>query len=125
MTFIHDLHKLAAYRLCYLATPYSKYEAGIHMAFVDASVFAARLMQQGVRVYSPIAHTHPLAIYGNIDPFDHDVWLPFDEAIMSVSDALLVVEMQGWKESRGIAHEIEFFEAHKLPIHYLSAGMFK
>jgi hypothetical protein len=64
------IQELTKYRLCYLATPYSKFSGGINMAFVEASIFAARLLALGVKIYSPIAHTHPLAIYGNIDPLD-------------------------------------------------------
>lgn len=119
------IYQLTKYKLVYLATPYSKYKAGIHMAFVDASIFAARLLQSGVNVYSPIAHTHPLAIYGNIDPLDHNVWLPFDKSMMEASEALVVAEMQGWQESKGIQHEIEFFERAGKPIYYLPGGMFK
>lgn len=119
------LESLIKYKLCYLATPYSKYEPGIHMAFVEASIFAARLMQHGVKVYSPIAHTHPLAIYGNIDPLDHSIWLPFDEAMMEASEALIVAEMDGWQESRGMAYEIAFFRARKKPVEFLPGNMFK
>jgi hypothetical protein len=107
------------YKLCYLATPYSKWPTGIHNAFVAASALAAKLMRDGVKVYSPIAHTHPLAIYGNIDALDHSIWLPFDESMMRVSEALLVAQMPGWKTSRGIAHEIDFFEKLARPVHLL------
>jgi hypothetical protein len=96
--------------LAYLATPYSKYPAGIERAFEDAARLAARLMLAGVKVYSPIAHTHPLAVYGKVDPLDHSIWMPFDEAMMAVADVLMIAEMEGWQESKGIAHEIEFFE---------------
>src|SRR5436309_1862842 len=60
--------------LYYLATPYSKYPRGLTAAFEDAANLAARLLQVGFRVYSPIAHTHPLAVYGKIDPLDHAIW---------------------------------------------------
>ena len=119
------LEPLIKYKLCYLATPYSKYEPGIHMAFVEASIFAARLLQHGIKVYSPIAHTHPLAIYGNIDPSDHNIWMPFDEAMMTASEALLVAMMDGWQESKGITHEINFFKNANKPIEYLPGAMFK
>lgn len=119
------LESLTKYKLCYLATPYSKYKPGIHMAFVEASIFAARLLQHGIKVYSPIAHTHPLAIYGNIDPLDHSIWIPFDEAMMEVSEALLVAMMEGWHGSKGITHEINFFERAGKPIEYLPGDMFK
>lgn len=107
---------LAQYRLCYLATPYSKYKAGINTAFAEAARIAALLLTTGVRVYSPIAHTHPLAIYGNLDPLDHSIWLPFDEAMMEAADCLIVARMDGWDESFGIKHEIEFFQREGKPV---------
>ena len=107
---------LAQYRLCYLATPYTKYHLGIEVAFVHAAEVSARLLQRGVRVYSPIAHTHPLAVYGKIDPLDHSIWLPFDEAMMDAADCLIVARMKGWDESYGVKHEIEFFAREKKPI---------
>src|SRR5262245_27488339 len=106
--------------LIYLATPYSKYPAGIEQAFVDAAALTGRLLVEGLRVYSPIAHTHPIAVWGQLDPYDHSIWLPFDEAIMTAASALLVAEMDGWRESKGIAHEIDFFERRKKPIFYLN-----
>lgn len=102
--------------LAYLATPYSKYKPGIEQAFIDAAKLAALLMRAGVNVYSPITHTHPIAIHGQIDPFDHAIWMPFDEAMMTAADVLLVAHMQGWQESFGIAHEIKFFEDAGKPI---------
>ena len=121
---MYGIEKLTAYRLCYLATPYSRYPRGIHFAFVDASAFAAELLKRGVKVYSPIAHTHPLAIYGNVDPLDHDIWLPFDQAMMDASDALIVAEMDGWETSRGIGHEMDYFRAAGKPIHQLPGDIF-
>jgi len=120
-----SLSALTKHRLCYLATPYSKFWSGVHNAFVEASIFAAHLMKHGVKVYSPIAHTHPLAIYGNIDPLDHSIWLPFDEAMMDVCTALIVAEMDGWKDSKGIRHEIKYFERQQKLVHYLPGEMFK
>jgi len=106
--------------LCYLATPYSRYFDGdLERAFVDASKLAAKLLLAGVKVYSPIAHTHPLAIHGNLDPLDHSIWLPFDEAMMDAAHILIVAHMDGWQESKGVAHEIEFFEKRGKPIYDL------
>jgi len=109
---------LKPYGLVYLATVYSKHPSGIHMAFVEASSLAASLMRAGVKVYSPIAHAHPIATYGNGDAYDHEVWLPFDEAIMGRSDAIAVAMMDKWSVSRGIAHEIAFFRKADKPVHY-------
>lgn len=111
--------ELKTYPLVYLATPYTKYPHGLAHAFRDAAKVAARLMIAGIRVYSPIAHSHPLAIYGGILPTAHAIWLPFDEAMMDKSDALLVAKMETWEASKGIAHEIEHFQQRARPIYYI------
>lgn len=105
--------------LCYVATPYSRYPAGIEAAFVDAAKLTAKLLTCGFWCYSPICHTHPLAIYGNLDPLDHDIWLPFDKAMMTAADSLLVAHMDGWDTSFGIAEEVKFFEGSGKPIYDL------
>jgi hypothetical protein len=102
--------------LAYLATPYSKWKLGLEAAFIEASKLAARLLVSGIKVYSPIAHTHPLAYYGALDLLDLSIWLPFDEAMMERADVLIVAHMDGWQESKGIAHEIVFFEREGKPI---------
>ncbi len=102
--------------LAYLATPYSKYPAGIFAAFADAAKLSARLLAAGIRVYSPICHTHPISFHGGLDPLDLTIWLPFDEAMMEKADCLIVAHMKGWDESKGIKHEIQFFENAGKPI---------
>ena len=114
------MKRLTEFRLCYLATPYSKWPQGIEAAFVAASVVAARLLERGVSVYSPIAHTHPIAIHGGLDPFDHTIWLPFDAALMNAADALIVAGMLGWSESKGVAHEIDVFASAGKSMFYLN-----
>lgn len=113
------IQHLRACWLVYLATPYSKYKPGIAVAFEHASALAARLVVRGIKVYSPIAHTHPIAIHGGLNPLDHSLWLSFDESLMAVCDALLVGKMKGWEESKGIAHEIKFFRERLKPVVYL------
>ena len=105
--------------LAYLATPYSKYPGGLDKAFVDAARLAGLLLKTGVIVYSPIAHTHPIAVHSALDPLDHDIWLPFDEAMMARCSCLIVAMMDGWRDSRGIAHEIEVFKKAEKPIFHL------
>lgn len=109
-------------RLYYLATPYSKYKDGIEAAFAAAAELAARLLRNGVCVYSPIAHTHPIAVHGKLDPFDHSIWMPFDEHLMRVCDGLLVAKMAGWDQSYGVDFEIKWFMAAAKPVLYLHPG---
>lgn len=110
--------------LAYLATPYTKYPRGLHAAFVDAAATAAKLLRAGVKIYSPMCHGHPLAMYGGLDPLDLAIWLPLDDAMLAVCDVLIVAHMEGWQESQGIAHEIKFFEQARKPIYDLKLEPF-
>lgn len=104
----------------YLATPYSKFEGGLEAAFCAAAQVAASLIRAGECVYSPICHTHPIAIYGGLDPLDHALWLEFDRAMMDRCDSLLVAMLLGWDESKGIRYEIEYFKAAGKPVVYIT-----
>lgn len=104
----------------YMATPYSKYPSGIEAAFVDAAKAAAVLLKRGELVYSPIAHTHPIAIHGDVDPLAHSIWIPFDTAIMERCDGITVIKMPSWKDSYGVNHEVKEFKKAGKPVRYLS-----
>jgi nucleoside 2-deoxyribosyltransferase len=113
------LERLREFDLIYLATPYSKYPTGIEQAFIDAAALAACLLTHGVRCYSPIAHTHPIAIYGNIDPRDHTIWMQVDKVMMRKCDALVIAQMESWEISKGIGYEINYFLEAEKPIFYV------
>lgn len=106
--------------LCYLATPYSKFPTGIEDAFKAACILTGVLLRKGVKVYSPIAHTHPIAIHGGIDPLDHDIWLPFDQAMMEAAGICVVAMLPTWEQSYGISVEIETFRKAGKPVFYLN-----
>lgn len=95
--------------IAYLATPYSRYSDGIDAAFREAAKLAAQLIKSGLHVYAPIVHCHPIAEHGGIDPLDQTFWTEFDAKMLALCDTLIVAHMDGWEQSSGIAHEIEFF----------------
>jgi hypothetical protein len=104
----------------YLATPYTRYPAGIEAAFIAASRAAADLVRLGIGVFSPIAHTHPVGVHGGIDPLDLDLWLKVDAPLMNAAHGLIVFKLDSWEESRGVAHEVDVFGRAGKPIEYLS-----
>lgn len=99
----------------YLATPYSKHPDGIEVAFQEACEAAGRLLALGVHSYCPIAHTHPIATHGNLDHFSHSLFIPLDEQMMEHAHGIIVVEMPTWDQSKGIKHEIDWFEQRGRP----------
>lgn len=103
----------------YLATPYSKYKHGIEEAWKAAASNTAHLIKLGIPVFSPIAHTHPIAIHGGIDPYDHEIWMPADQPMMDQAHGLIVCKMEGWDKSFGVQVEIEDFKAKGKPVHFM------
>jgi glycosyltransferase involved in cell wall biosynthesis len=107
----------------YLATPYSRYVAGIEAAYVMACEQQALLVRAGVPVFCPISHTHGAAIHGGIDPLDHTVWMPADEPFMAAASGLIMVMADGWEESYGMKIELETFRAAGKPVVWMTVGV--
>lgn len=93
----------------YLATPYSKHPLGVEGAFREACKLSGWMIKLGIRIYSPIAHTHPIAIHAGMDPLDHEIWMPADRPLMDAAAGLIVYKRPGWEESLGIREEVEVF----------------
>jgi hypothetical protein len=106
----------------YLGSPYSKYPAGTHQAFVVACQETARLVRAGVPVFSPIAHSHGIAEHGGIDPVDHTIWLPADQPFMAAARGIIVLKLDGWFKSVGLFNEIGYFVLHGKPVVYMVPG---
>jgi len=106
----------------YLATPYSKYPHGIETAFRLACENAALLIKAGVPVFSPIAHTHPIATVARMDPLDHTIWLPSDEPMMRAAHALIMLKAESWEASYGMRVERETFEAAGKAVLWMEPG---
>jgi hypothetical protein len=100
----------------YVATPYSKFSGGLYAAYLGASKIAAGLIKRGFIVYCPIAHCHPIAMAGGLDPLDHKIWLPLNEPFLKAASRLFVAHMDGWQDSYGISEEVKTFEAAVKPI---------
>lgn len=116
---------LADQGLFYLASPYSASPHGKDMAFQMACRAAACLLKAGVKVFSPIAHSHPLTepACGDIladEP--HEFWMDLDQEFVERSDGLIVAAQPGWRESKGVQMEIAWAEELELPIWTLIAA---
>jgi nucleoside 2-deoxyribosyltransferase len=101
----------------YLATPYTNYPAGREASYHDACKAAAHLLNAGLSVFCPIAHTHQVGRL--LGDKSHNFWMEADAPFMKSAAILVVVMMDGWKESRGVAEEIRRFKAAGKPIFYM------
>lgn len=108
--------------LIYLASPYSHANPIIkHQRFEAACRAAGRLMRQGQCVFSPIAHSHPIEQHFEDGGTEgHDFWLRQDFAILARATKLVVLTLDGWEQSRGVAAELEFAQANSIPFEFLA-----
>lgn len=80
---------------------------------------AALLMSEGVYVFSPIAHTHPIAVAGDL-PRGWDFWHTYDYWFVSMCDEVWVLMLEGWKVSKGVNAEIAMANSMGKPVKYLN-----
>lgn len=104
----------------YLGSPYSKHPGGLDKAHEEACMAAAKLIAAGVPVFSPVAHSHSIAFFGNLDARDHGKWMPVDEPLMRAAHGLIVLMIDFWRESRGLQEEIAYFTGAKKPVVYMT-----
>lgn len=106
---------LSEYQLCYLATPYTKWD-DLDAAANEAARINASLVQDGIRAFSPIVLGHQLAVIGGLPPREANLWIEFCAPYVDACDALIVAHMRGWDESVGIAAEVRAFAEAGKPI---------
>jgi hypothetical protein len=99
----------------FVSTPYKDWDDP-DAAFQAAAKVTGALMKEGVSVFSPIVHGHPIALACDIDPYDYDIWHPQNRPMLDAAFGIIVVEMDGWEESEGIRDEIPAFRSTGRPV---------
>jgi len=86
--------------------------------FDEICRIAAKLMTSGVKLFSPIAHTHPINERGIGNP-GWEFWRGYDIIMLEKCDQIWVATMHGWKQSVGVTAEVAYMREHGKPIWYL------
>jgi nucleoside 2-deoxyribosyltransferase len=108
--------------LVYLASPYSHPDPAVkHERFLAACRAAGSLIQQGVHVFSPIAHTHPIALACDL-PGGWEFWAEYDRLMIAACDELHVLMLDGWRQSAGVQAEMLIAETLGKPIRWITVG---
>lgn len=106
--------------MIYLASPYTdRSRIVMRTRFKDACKAAGAFARHNVRVYSPIAHSHPIAIASSL-PTSWQYWKGHSEEMLAMCDELWILMLDGWDKSRGVLAEIEIAVRLALPIRYVS-----
>lgn len=103
----------------YLATPYTHPDPAIRAARAQMAeeLSALLMLQLGVISWSPIAYYHAMSLRHDL-PTDFEYWEEIDLSYLSRMGALIVGQMSGWQESKGVSAEIEFARDHGFPVVY-------
>lgn len=108
--------------LVYLATPFYHQSYDImELRFKIVSRVAAEFMIKGVHVFSPISHCYPMAREADL-PRGWDYWQHYDRKMIRMCSRMIVLMLDGWKESSGIKHETELAKEMGIPIEYIYPG---
>lgn len=104
----------------YMASPYSHSDHEVmRERYLLACEGAAMLMELGYAVFAPIAHSHPIA--DCLDPklrTDFEFWMSQDLPVLAAADKMVILTLDGWRESRGVARETQFCKQYSKPIQY-------
>ncbi len=101
-------------RKIFLACPYGHADtAVVEQRFEIANAVAAQIARSGSVVFSQVSMSHPINRHlAELDKAGIGrLWAPIDQAFMEDMNELVVIDEPGWKESAGVAREIDFFRA--------------
>lgn len=109
--------------LVYLAAPYSHPDPAVREArFQEINRVAGSLMAAGIFVFSPISHTHPIA-EAHALPGSWEFWEAYDRAMLSRCSRVIVLQLEGWEASVGVAAELALAAEFALPVEFTSASL--
>ena len=104
--------------LVYLASPYAHSSARVREARLEAvRHVCGKMVNDGRIVMSPLVYLGELAYKGVHPP---QGWYAWDLQLLARSDELLVLQLPGWEESRGVLVEIAGAQAKGIPVHCIS-----
>jgi hypothetical protein len=106
-------------KVIYLAGPYTHDDPMMREIRYHYLVKAeAHLLRQGNAVISPINMCHELGkIYGF--SYGYEYWQSRDRSFLERCDELVVLKVDGWKESVGVTDEIFWAKQKEIPISFI------
>lgn len=107
--------------MIYLASPYSHPDPAIRQQrYEQVCQAAAAMIRNGWIIFSPIAHSHGMVAYDV--PGDWEHWQEVDQSYIALCERLVVLKIDGWEESKGVAAEIAFAVDIGMAVSYVEAG---
>lgn len=108
-------------KFSYLASPYTHADPEVRRErYVAVCRKAAELMLAGKVIFSPVAHSHPIAEQMPEGcAVDAKLWEIQDAPYVALCSELIVLMLPGWAQSRGVAHEVAVAQSRRIPVLYI------
>ena len=104
--------------LMYLASPYAHPSAAVREARLEAARYVCgKMVDDGKIVMSPLVYLGELAYKGVHPP---QGWYAFDLQLLARCDEMLVLQLPGWEDSRGVMVEIAGAQTKGIPVRLMS-----
>lgn len=111
--------------LVYLAIPYTHPQAAVRKErYKLVTEIAAYYSKKGHIIFSPITHSHPMAINHNM-PGTWDFWKKIDLEFLSHCHMMMIVALPDWKESVGVLAEKKFAEENGINVVFINPKNFQ
>jgi len=102
--------------MIYIASPYSS--PGLptvqEQRYQAAVKFAGLLISQGLPAFSPIAYFHPFSQAYKL-PGDAQFWHNTNMRFLRGADAIFLLRLPGWEQSKGVTIELNIAKALGIP----------
>lgn len=97
--------------MIYVAAPYSSPLVGVQEQRLDRTIeFVLHLTRQGVTAFSPVVYFYPVARALNL-PEDATTWHNHNMQFLRRADAVFVLRLTGWDQSKGVQVEMKLAKA--------------
>lgn len=102
----------------YLAVPYQgseeekKYRTELSLKATTA------FLRQGIHVFSPVVYVNKIAEELGLSSLEkrREIIMPYLFDFLKVSKGLILIQLEGWKESWGVQQELVFCHENHIPV---------
>jgi Domain of unknown function (DUF1937) len=105
--------------MIYLASPYSHPDKNVmNRRYVAACKATAEMMRRGAHVFSPIAHSHVVAVIGKLN-LGWEFWSQIDFEWIRLCGSVCILKLDGWEKSVGVKAEISYAVTMQIPLAWI------
>lgn len=103
----------------YLSNPYNGSKEHMQERADMACLATTLFLRKGIYIISPVVHNHPvIQHFTELTPDQRrQLFMPYDLELLRAAKGMIILKLDGWKESKGIREEIGFARQNQKPIY--------